>query len=162
MTAAPAPRTGMLSEDERRTTGNRAVQRARARRDRRLRRAAGDTVSTAGRPVASALARAPFVVALIAILAGGVGGVLYLNTKTDESGVRAEQAKAESAQLRLTIEDLSRAVADLNATPRLAAAAHALGLVPAGDAAILTIGANGATTLIGTPHTASAPAGGGR
>lgn len=149
-------------DDAARTTG-RAARRARARRDRRVGRS-GDIpgVSGAGRPVAAALTRAPFVIALIAILAAGVGGVLYLNTKTDESGMRTEQAKATSAQLRLTIEELGRTVADLNATPRLAAAADALGLVPAGDAAILTIDAGGATTLIGTPQAAGTRQGAGR
>lgn len=110
----------------------------------------------AGRPVRSALARAPFVVLLIAVLALGVAGVLYLNTKIDESGLRVEQAKAASAQLRLQIEELERTVAERSATPRIAAEARALGLVPAGDAAILTLNSNGTTTLLGDPHQAVA------
>jgi hypothetical protein len=106
-------------------------------------------MSDAGRPVRSALSRVPFVVALIVVLTVGVGGVLYLNTKTDESGMRAEQAKATVAQLRLTIEELTRTAADLSATPRLAAEAEALGLVPAGDAAIVTVDDTGAASLLG-------------
>ncbi len=112
----------------------------------------------------AALLRVPFVVALIAVLGGGVGSVLYLNTKMDESGMRTEQATMTSAQLRLQIEELGRTIADLGATPRLAQEAQAMGLVPAGDAAIMTIDADGNATLIGTPEpvTANAHAGAGR
>lgn len=138
---------------------NQAAERAQARRQRRQARISTATVPRAGRPVRSALARAPFVIALIAVLAVGVGGVLYLNTKIDESGIGVEQAKAAAATLRLEIEELNRQVADLSATPRIAAQARALGLVPAGDAAILTLHGNGTTTLLGDPHAAAAAVG---
>lgn len=138
-----------------RRAGNRAAERARARRQRRQLRATSARMTDAGKPVRTALARVPFVVALIAVLTVGVGGVLYLNTKTDESGMRTEQAKATAMQLRLTIEELARTVADLNATPRLAAEAESLGLVPAGDAAIVTVGQGGAVSVLGTPTPAA-------
>jgi cell division protein FtsL len=146
MSTASYPRVTQPGEATRR---NRAAERARARRDRRQLRATSSRMSDAGRPVRSALSRVPFVVALIVVLTVGVGGVLYLNTKTDESGMRTEQAKATVAQLRLTIEELTRTAADLSATPRLAAEAEALGLVPAGDAAIVTVDDKGAATLLG-------------
>lgn len=136
--------------------GNRAAERARARRSRRQLKTTSARMTGAGKPVRSALARVPFVIALIAVLAVGVGGVLYLNTKIDESGMRAEQAKSTTAQLRLQIEELTRTVADLSATPRLAAETQLLGLVPSGDAAILTIDAAGTSTLLGTPTPAKA------
>ena len=59
----------------------------------------------------SALNRAPFVVVLIALLAGGIAGVLYLNTITDEAGMRTSSAKSKATDLRLTIESLQRDVA---------------------------------------------------
>lgn len=126
---------------------------ARARASERRRRPGPVPVrvAAAGRPVRAALLRVPFVVALIILLAGAVGGVLYLNTKTDESGMRTQQATSTSALLRLQIEALNRSIADLSATPRIAQEARALGMVPAGDAAILTIGQDGKTSLIGTP-----------
>lgn len=108
----------------------------------------------AGRPVSAALARLPFAIALILVLAIGVGGVLYLGTKTDETGMRTEAARETSRHLRLTIEELEREVAALGATPRIAAEARALGLVPAGDTAILTIDDTGVVTVLGTPHAA--------
>ncbi len=135
--------------------GSRAAQRALRRRDRRQARISTARVSGAGRPVRSALLRVPFVVALIIVLGGGVGGVLYLNTKTDESGIRTEQAQQAAAQLRLEIEALNRSIAAQNATPKIAAEARKLGLVPAGDAAILIVDKNGKSRLVGSP----APAG---
>ena len=45
----------------------------------------------------------PFVVALIVVLGGGISAVLYLNTKSDESGIRTGEAQQslEMAQTRL-------------------------------------------------------------
>lgn len=109
-------------------------------------------IAAAGRPVTSAMVRVPFVVALIVILAVGVGGVLFLNTKIDESGMRAEQAKATAAQMRLQIEALDRSIADLDATPRLAKRARQLGMVPAGDAAMIVVRHSGAKPkVVGDP-----------
>ena len=66
--------------------------------------------------MSTALNRAPFVVVLIALLAGGIAGVLYLNTITDEAGMRTSAAKSKATDLRLTIEALQRDVALLDAT----------------------------------------------
>lgn len=153
-TATREPRAGADTQAPPAQSGSarRALQRKRRRQDR----IAADRLTAPGRPVRSALIRVPFVVALIAVLGGGIGGVLYLNTKTDESGMRTVQSRETTAQLRLEIEALSRSIAALNATPRIAAEAKALGLVPASDAAILVVGEDGTGELIGTP----APAGG--
>lgn len=154
--AQSVPRVAEQPGATRRAGTNRAAERARARRERRQLRATSARMSDSGKKDRSALSRVPFVVALIVVLTVGVGGVLYLNTKTDESGMRTEQAKSTTAQLRLTIEELTRTVADLNATPRLAAEAESLGLVPAGDAAIVTVDGAGTATLLGTPTPAGA------
>jgi cell division protein FtsL len=136
---------------------SRSAERAYRRREKRERRLNQDRLSRTGRPVRSALARVPFVVALIAVLGGGISGVLYLNTKTDESGIRTEQAQQDIAEENLQIEALNRSIADLDATPRLAQQAKELGMVPAGDAAILQVPASGAPTLIGTPSVVPTP-----
>ncbi len=145
---------------------SRGAERALQRRRRRENRLTGDRVRVAGRPVRSAMLRVPFVVALIAVLGFGVAGVLYLNTKADESGMRTEQAKASSSQLRLEIEALTRSIAELSATPRIAQQAKSLGLVPAGDAAILVVDDAGHARLVGTPsragHAPPEGSGGGR
>lgn len=135
-----------------------AAERAYLRREKREQRLTHDRLSRTGRPVRSALARVPFVVALIVVLGGGISGVLYLNTKTDESGIRTEDAQQKIADLNLQIEALNRSIADLDATPRIAQQAQALGMVPAGDAAILQVPASGVPTVIGTPSVVPTPA----
>ena len=152
MTASLRAGSGARADTATRET-SRGVRRATKRRGRQV-RATTARVSTAGRPVRSALLRVPFVVAIIAVLGGGVGGVLYLNTKIDESGIRTEQARETSADLKLEIESLNRSIAELGATPRLAQQARKLGLVPAGDAAILVIDKSGKSTLVGDPQPA--------
>lgn len=156
MTTSPASASAAVAS---RTAAERRARPSRGGHARSLRPApvrgrAGSLpgrLAAAGRPVRAALLRVPFVVALIVLLACAVGGVLYLNTKTDESGMRTQQATSSAAVLRLRIEALNRSIAALAATPRIAEEARALGMVPAGDAAILTIGADGRTSLIGTP-----------
>lgn len=136
---------------------NRSAERAYRRREKRELRLTQDRLSRTGRPVRSALARVPFVIALIVVLGGGISGVLYLNTKSDESGLHAEQVQQAIADQKLQIEALNRSIADLDATPRIAQQAQALGMVPAGDAAILQVPASGAPTLIGTPSAVPTP-----
>jgi hypothetical protein len=112
---------------------------------------------TPGKPVASALNRAPFVVLLIALLGAGIAGVLYLNTMTDEAGMRTSTAKIATTDLRLQIESLQRDVALLDATPRIADAASKLGMVPAGDSAMLMINGAGQGSVVGEPSQVQGP-----
>ena len=109
------------------------------RRQRRHQKITAARLVGPGKPIATALDRAPFVVVLIALLAGGIAGVLYLNTVTDEAGMRTSTAKSNATDLRLTIEALQRDVALLDATPKIADEAAALGMVPAGDSAMLMV-----------------------
>jgi hypothetical protein len=96
-------------------------------------------------------------VVLIAILGGGIAAVLWLNTLTDEAGMRTSTARNSSTDLRLTIEALQRDVANLDSTPRIADDAAALGMVPVGDAAMLVIDGTGAGSVIGTPSAVPGP-----
>ena len=109
------------------------------------------------RPEGSLASRIPFILVLFAILAAGVAGVLVLNTMTDESGLRTEKSSAKSADLRLQIEQLQAEIATMDNTLAIAKAAEALGLVPAGDAAMLSVDKNGKVTVIGTPTPVVAP-----
>jgi len=142
--ASPAPSTA-------------SSRRAYAKRQKRRDKMSATRMVTPGRPVASALNRAPFVVMLIAILGGGIATVLWLNTLTDEAGMRTSTARSSSTDLRLTIEALQRDVANLDATPRIADAAAALGMVPVGDAAMLVVDGSGAGSVIGTPSAVPGP-----
>ena len=132
-------------------------RRAYERRQRRTSKIDASRLVGAGKPVTSALNRAPFVVVLIALLAGGIAGVLYLTTVTDEAGMRTSTARSATTDLTLQIEALQRDVAILDATPRIADAATKLGMVPAGDSAMLMINGSGAGSLIGEPSVVSGP-----
>ena len=132
-------------------------RRAYERRQRRTSKIDASRLVGAGRPVSSALNRAPFVVMLIALLAGGIAGVLYLTTMTDEAGMRTSAARSATTDLRLQIEALQRDVALLDATPRIADEAAKLGMVPAGDSAMLMINGSGAGSLIGEPSAVPGP-----
>ena len=133
-------------------------RRAYERRQRRTQKITASRLVGPGKPVKSALNRAPFVVVLIALLAGGIAGVLYLNTVTDEAGMRSSTAKSKAIDLRLTIESLQRDVAILDSTPRIAAEASALGMVPAGDSAMLMVDGSGAGSVVGDPTVVPGPA----
>ncbi len=134
-------------------------RRAYERRIRRRQKMSADRLVRPGRPVSTtALNRAPFVVALIALLALGVTAVLWLNTLTDEAGMRTSTAKSNTTDLRLTIEELRHDVAMLDATPRIADQAKALGMVQAGDSAMLVVDGTGAGTVVGEPSEVVAPA----
>lgn len=132
-------------------------RRAYERRQRRTSKITATRLVGPGKPVNSALNRAPFVVVLIVLLAGGIAGVLYLSTVTDEAGMRTSNARSATTDLRLQIEALERDVAMLDATPRIADAATKLGMVPAGDSAMLMINGSGAGSLIGEPSAVPSP-----
>jgi len=134
-------------------------RRAYERRIRRRQKMSDDRLVRPGRTVSTAaFDRAPFVVALIALLGLGVTAVLWLNTLTDEAGMRTSTAKSKTTDLRLTIEELRRDVAMLDATPRIADQAKALGMVQAGDSAMLIVDGSGAGTVVGEPSAVAAPA----
>lgn len=134
-------------------------RRAYERRLRRRQKMSDDRLVRPGRRVSTtALNRAPFVVGLIALLGLGVTAVLWLNTLTDEAGMRTSSAKSKTTDLRLTIEQLRHDVAMLDATPRIADQAKALGLVQAGDSAMLIVDGSGQGTVVGEPSYVPAPA----
>lgn len=138
--------------------GRTAADRAYQRRARRQEQITGPRLTRSGRPIQAALTRVPFVLVVIAALAAGVIGVLWLQTLTDEAGLRASASRQSQAELNLQIESLKRDVAGLDAIPRIDQQARAMGMVPVGDPAILSVGADGQVTLLGTPTPVRAPA----
>src|SRR6478609_2894391 len=134
-------------------------RRAYERRIRRRQKMSDDRLVRPGRKVSTtAFNRAPFVVGLIALLGLGVTAVLWLNTLTDEAGMRTSTAKSRTTDLRLTIEQLRHDVAMLDATPRIADQAKALGMVQGGDSAMLIVDGSGTGTVVGEPSAVAAPA----
>lgn len=131
-----------------RPTGTRAAKTAATkaydRRDRRLQRvaamdtSAGDPVLLrVGRPLRERLAKVPFVIAVIALLAFATASVLYLNTRSDQTGIQISNSQERAGELRTDIEALEREVAQLDSLARIAAEATKLGMAPTDDVTVI-------------------------
>lgn len=140
------------------TTVDRAYDKRRRRTQRILALTADPRLVRVGLPIREAMAKIPFVIVIIGLLAVGGFGVLYLNTRTDEIGMRTTESQQASAALKLRVESLQRDIAAMDATPEIARKAAEMGLVQVGDPAIIVVPSKGAATVIGTPAPAPAPA----
>jgi hypothetical protein len=143
-----------------RTTGGRgrsaAAERAYARRAQRSPGAEAKTQPQVERKQGSA-SRATFVVAVMALLVGGVVATLWFSTQATADAYKLEQAKNTTNQLAVQVGQLQQQVAQQDSPPSLAARAQQLGMIPAGDPAHLVVGTNGKVTVIGTPSAAEPP-----
>ena len=99
----------------------------------------------------------PFALLMLGVIAGGMCALLALNTATAASEVRERKIDAANATLNANEEQLSRAVAAMQAPGQLALMATRLGLVPAGSPAFLRINDNGTVTVLGHPGAIVAP-----
>ena len=90
-------------------------------------------------PAPVSLPRPAFLVLIVAIVVGGVLGVLLLNTKINENAFRLDDLRARQAALDLQEQQLAQALAEKEAPGNLAAAARRLGLVPAGTPAFIRL-----------------------
>ena len=136
--------------------GTTSSAKAYERRSRREGAVAGRLTRT-GSPVAAAMSRVPFVATIILLLAGGIVGVLWLNTMSDATGLQATASRIRQADIETDIESLRKDVNTLKDPARLAAQAAQAGMVPAGDSALLQVGADGKGTVIGTPTPVAGP-----
>jgi hypothetical protein len=143
-----------------RTPGGRgrsaAAERAYARRAQRSRVPDAETGPQVERKQGSA-SRATFVVAVMALLVGGVVATLWFSTQATADAYKLEQAKNTTNQLAVQVGQLQQQVAQQDSPPSLAARAQQLGMIPAGDPAHLVVGTNGKVTVIGTPSAAEPP-----
>lgn len=133
-----------------------AADRAYDRRRRREQRMADPRLTMAGLPIRERMAKIPFVIVVIALLAVGGVGVLYLNTRTDEVGIRTTDSQQRSVELRLQVESLQREIAGLDSISEIARKAQEMGLVQAVDPAVIVL-TKGSATVIGTPRPAPTP-----
>ncbi|RBY79223.1 hypothetical protein DQ239_06125 [Blastococcus sp. TF02-09] len=101
--------------------------------------------------------RAPFVLLVVALLAGTTLGLLVLNTAIAVDSLEATRLRAENAQRAQDVQRLERQVVDGNTPAAIAQAAVAAGLVPSGAAAYLVLDPEGAPVLRGEPAPAEAP-----
>jgi CO/xanthine dehydrogenase FAD-binding subunit len=101
--------------------------------------------------------RAPFVLLVVALLAGTTLGLLVLNTAIAVDSLEATRLRADNAQRAQDVQRLERQVIDGTTPAAIAEAAAAAGLVPSGTAAYLVLDADGTPVLRGEPVPAEAP-----
>lgn len=101
--------------------------------------------------------RAPFVLLVVALLAGTTLGLLVLNTAIAVDSLEATRLRAENAQRAQDVQRLEQRVVDGNTPAAIARAAVEAGLVPAGVAAYLVLDPEGNHVLRGEPSPAEAP-----
>jgi cell division protein FtsB len=102
--------------------------------------------------------RTPFVVLVLAVLGGGLVGLLLLNSAAAADSFAQERLQQQNADLTVREQELSREVAAMEAPGALARQARKLGLVPSGEPGFLIVGPDGSTREVGTPSPAAAPA----
>ncbi|HEX6969261.1 MAG TPA: hypothetical protein VF174_10675 [Micromonosporaceae bacterium] len=76
--------------------------------------------------------RAPFVALILLLVAGGVTGILLVQTKVNENAFRLDQLRSQQTALDLEQQRLEKEIAEYEAPGNLAAAARKLGLVRSG------------------------------
>jgi hypothetical protein len=104
-------------------------------------------------PTPVSLPRPAFLVLIVAIVVGGVLGVLLLNTKINENAFRLDDLRARQAALDLHEQQLGQALAEKESPGNLAAQARQLGLVPAGTPAFIRLPDG---RVVGVPRPAGA------
>jgi hypothetical protein len=87
----------------------------------------------------SSAAKAPFVVAVVALLAGGLLGLLLLNTLVAQDSFALHDLGKQARALQQQEQDLARQVQALQAPGQLANRATSLGMVPGGPPAFLRL-----------------------
>lgn len=83
--------------------------------------------------------RAPFVVLVVLLLAGGVAGLLAFNTSMQQASFTATALETRAASLAAQRQSLSMANERLRDPQRLAAAAKRLGMVPPPNPAFIRL-----------------------
>ena len=127
-----------------------AAGKAYARRDERMRRAAGArTATTAGRP--------QFVLLIMVLLVVGLVATLWLSTAAAADSYRLQDATAEARVLSEQAERLKQEVAVLASAPELARRAGELGMVPVRAPARLVVAPDGSVSVVGEPRAAVPP-----
>jgi hypothetical protein len=95
--------------------------------------------------------RVPFAVLVTALIVGGMALLLLLNTASAANEVHRHSIAAQDASIAANLEQLQHEVAASAAPGNLAAAAAALGMVPAANPAFLVLDSNGAVRVLGSP-----------
>ncbi|ASW56029.1 hypothetical protein [Plantactinospora sp. KBS50] len=83
--------------------------------------------------------RAPFVALILAVVVGGVLGILVVNTKINENAIRLSRMQDQQASLDLRQQQLEDQITQAEAPGNLVAQAKKLGLVDAGQPAFIRL-----------------------
>ena len=98
--------------------------------------------------------RAPFVITVLLLLLGGLGGLLLLNTLLAQGSFTVQDLDLRVAALKDTEQALQQKVATLAAPARLAKRAGGLGMVPAPNPAFIRMSDG---RILGDPEVAPQP-----
>lgn len=101
--------------------------------------------------------RTPFVLMIMALLAGGLICSLWLSTAATGDSYRLDDARTQARDLTEQAEQLRQDVAAMQTAPELAKRAAELGMVPAGEPARLVQHPDGTVEVVGEPTPATAP-----
>jgi hypothetical protein len=99
--------------------------------------------------------RAPFALLLLGLVVGALCALLALNTASAANEVRRHDLAARNQSVAAQVVQLQNDQQASAAPGNLAAAAAALGMVPAGNPAFLEIDADGQVRVLGSPAPAS-------
>jgi len=99
--------------------------------------------------------RTPFVLLILGLLIGGMGLLLALNTASAANEVARHDLAANDQSAAAQLVELENEVQASAAPANLAAAAAALGMVPAGNPGFLEIGTTGRVRVLGSAAAAS-------
>ena len=102
--------------------------------------------------------RTPFAVLLGGLIVASLCALLALNTASAANEVRRHDLAVKDAAISDSLVQLNNDVNESAAPQNLAAAAAALGMVPANNPAFLVIGADGKVSLMGSPVAVKPPA----
>jgi hypothetical protein len=99
--------------------------------------------------------RVPFALLIGGLLIGGMSLLLLLNTASAANEVHRHDVATQDESVAAQVQELQNEVAASAAPQNLAAAAAALGMVPALNPAFLVVGPDGAVKVMGKPAPAS-------
>ncbi|TDB82615.1 hypothetical protein [Micromonospora sp. KC721] len=96
--------------------------------------------------------QAPFAALVVALVVGGVLGILAVNTKINENAFKLQQLQQQQARLDVDQQQLEKQIETAKAPGNLAAEARRLGLVEAGEPAYIRLPDG---RMIGVPQPAN-------
>lgn len=101
--------------------------------------------------------RTPFALLVGGLIVGGMCALLALNTASAANELSRHDLAAKDADIAAQVQQLRNEIQASAAPGNLAAAAAAIGMVPAGNPAFLRIGPDGTVRVLGVPVPAAAP-----